>query len=103
MSALRAKDPADKTRDHAWSGEALGGDGVRLGALSVIGHAGAQFVLQRGEIGHALIDLNQEVGARTVDVFVAELDDHLGDAADGADDVDRVAFTGGVSVAAHDG
>ena len=36
-------------------------------------------------------DLYEEVGARAVDIFVAEFDDHLGDAADGADDVDRVA------------
>ena len=103
MPALRARDPADETRDHAGSGETLGGDGVRLGALSVFGHAGAQFVLQRREVGHALVDLDEEVGARAVDVFVAELDDHLGDAADSANDVDWVAFTGRVGVAAHSG
>ncbi len=68
----------------------------------MIGHAGAQLVLQTREIGHALIDLDEEIGARAIDILVTELDDHLCDAANGSHHVDRIAFTRRVGVTAHD-
>jgi hypothetical protein len=55
-------------------------------------HANPEFVMEGFEVGHTLIDLHEQVSPGTLHVFIAQLDDHLGEAADGAHGVYGIAF-----------
>src|SRR5688572_8875660 len=64
-------------------------------------HASAQVVLKCEKVGQSLIDLHKQVGSRSLDIFVPQLDDHLSEAPDRAYRMHRVGFPGWVGIAAH--
>jgi hypothetical protein len=98
---LRAGVATDEARNNAKGRCGVDGAADALRRLRMLGHAGAQLFLEGEKIGHALIDLHEQIGAGAVNVLVAKLNDHLREAAYCAHNVDRVAFTGRVGIAAH--
>src|SRR5215217_4614826 len=61
----------------------------------------AEFFALEEEVVEALFDLLEDIGARAADVFVAQLDHHLGEAGDRSNGMDWIVLARRCRVAAH--
>jgi hypothetical protein len=73
----------------------------RFDVFVAVGDALFEFVTLGEEVIEALDDLVEDIGAGLLDIFVAKLDQYLGDPTDGPHGVDRIVFPRRNRVAAH--